>query len=105
MIAPALPDVRPAPQAGCFVSGLKLSKDSAQSDLRHRAFRTVAIAPSSGVLEIPAQAKAGAEIKSKGVRRLATSSHFGFLGLGWGRLKRWSAGGRGGGLAKAMVSR
>src|SRR3954453_12536736 len=22
-----------------------------------------------------------------------TSSHFGFLGLGWGRLKRWSAGG------------
>jgi hypothetical protein len=24
--------------------------------------------------------------------RLATSSHFGFLGLGWGRLKRWSAG-------------
>ena len=71
MITPALPDVRPAPQAGCFVSGLKLSKDSAQSDLRHRAFRTVAIAPSSGVLEIPAQAKAGAEIKSKGVRRLA----------------------------------
>ena len=69
--SPALPDVRPAPQAGCFVSRLKLSKDSAQSDLRHRAFRTVAIAPSSGVLEIPAQAKAGAEIKSKGVRRLA----------------------------------
>jgi hypothetical protein len=70
-LSPALPDVRPAPQAGCFVSRLKLSKDSAQSDLRHRAFRTVAIAPSSGLLEIPAQAKAGAEIKSKGVRRLA----------------------------------
>src|SRR3954454_4341032 len=24
---------------------------------------------------------------------MITSSHFGFLGLGWGRLKRWSAGG------------
>src|SRR4051794_8023274 len=32
--SPALPDVRPAPQAGCFVSGLKLSKDSAQITLR-----------------------------------------------------------------------
>src|SRR3954462_10586937 len=39
--------LRPAPQAGCFVSGLKLSKDSAQITSRHRAFRTAAIAPSS----------------------------------------------------------
>src|SRR3954454_23081373 len=45
--SPALPDVRPAPQAGCFVSRLKLSKDSAQIALRHRAFGTVAAAPSS----------------------------------------------------------
>src|SRR3954447_21075074 len=41
--------LRPAPQAGCFVSGLKLSKDSAQITLRHRAFRTVVLAPSSAV--------------------------------------------------------
>src|SRR3954451_20800233 len=47
--SPALPDVRPAPQAGCFVSGLKLSKDSAQITLRHRAFRTVAVVPSSAL--------------------------------------------------------
>src|SRR4051794_9246906 len=46
-LSPALPDVRPAPQAGCFVSGLYVSKDSAQITLRHRAFRTVAVAPSS----------------------------------------------------------
>src|SRR4051794_37144596 len=46
-LSPALPDVRPAPQAGCFVSRLKLSKDSAQITLRHHAFRTVAAAPSS----------------------------------------------------------
>src|SRR5215218_5685144 len=39
----------PPLQAGCFVSGLKLSKDSAQITLRHRAFRTVALAPSSTV--------------------------------------------------------
>src|SRR4051794_3121786 len=39
--------LRPAPQAGCFVSRLKLSKDSAQITLRHRAFGTVAGAPSS----------------------------------------------------------
>src|SRR3954454_15224923 len=45
--SPALPDVRPAPQAGCFVSGLKLSKDSAQITLRHRAFGTVTVAASS----------------------------------------------------------
>src|SRR3954454_23062242 len=44
--SPALPDVRPAPQAGCFVARLKLSKDSAQITLRHRAFRTVALASS-----------------------------------------------------------
>src|SRR4051812_47992208 len=47
--SPALPDVRPAPQAGCFVSGLKLSKDSAQITLRHQAFRTVAIVSSSAL--------------------------------------------------------
>jgi hypothetical protein len=46
-ITPALPDVRPAPQAGCFVSGLSASKDSAQITLHHWAFGTVAIAPSS----------------------------------------------------------
>src|SRR3954453_5340146 len=45
--SPALPDVRPAPQAGCFVSGLYVSKDSAQITLRHRAFRTVAVESSS----------------------------------------------------------
>src|SRR3954454_14028581 len=38
--------LRPAPQAGCFVSRLKLSKDSAEITLRHRAFRTVALASS-----------------------------------------------------------
>ena len=41
--------LRPAPQAGCFVSRLSASKDSAQITLRHRAFRTVALAPSSTV--------------------------------------------------------
>ena len=30
--------------------------------------------------------------RCQAVHRRATSSHFGFLGLGWGRLKRWSAG-------------
>src|SRR4051794_1593265 len=45
--------VRPAPQAGCFVSGLKLSKDSAQITLRHRAFRTGAVAPSSASAKRP----------------------------------------------------
>src|SRR3954454_23074148 len=45
--------VRPAPQAGCFVSGLKLSKDSAQITLRHRAFRTGALAPSSASAKRP----------------------------------------------------
>src|SRR5215217_86309 len=44
--SPALPDVRPAPQAGCFVSRLSASSES-QITLRHRAFRTVAVAPSS----------------------------------------------------------
>src|SRR3954467_3973770 len=42
--------LRPAPQAGCFVSRLYVSKDSAQITLRHGAFRTVALAPSSTVL-------------------------------------------------------
>src|SRR3954454_14589868 len=45
--------LRPAPQAGCFVSRLSASKDSAQITLRHRAFRTVAIAPSSASAEGP----------------------------------------------------
>src|SRR5215203_5537521 len=45
--------LRPAPQAGCFVSRLKLSKDSAQITLRHRAFRTVAVAPSSASAKWP----------------------------------------------------
>jgi hypothetical protein len=53
--SPALPDVRPAPQAGCFVSRLSASKDSAQITLRHRAFRTVAVAPSSGATKPPEQ--------------------------------------------------
>src|SRR3954451_8373908 len=52
-ISPALPHVRPAPQAGCFVSRLSASKDSAQITLRHRAFRTVAVAPSSTLAEQP----------------------------------------------------
>ncbi len=38
--------LRPAPQAGCFVSRLDVSSES-QITLRHRAFRTVAIVPSS----------------------------------------------------------
>ena len=45
--------LRPAPQAGCFVSGLYVSKDSAQITLRHRTFRTVALAPSSASLDWP----------------------------------------------------
>ena len=44
--------MRPAPQAGCFVSRLKLSKDSAQITLRHWAFGTVAVAPSSGATNL-----------------------------------------------------
>src|SRR5215210_6584804 len=58
---PALPDVRPAPQAGCFVSRLKLSKDSAQITLRHRAFRTVALASSSTSTKRPPAAPLWAE--------------------------------------------
>src|SRR4051812_46614689 len=38
--------LRPAPQAGCFVSRLDVSCES-QIALRHRAFGTVALAPSS----------------------------------------------------------
>ena len=45
--------LRPAPQAGCFVSRLSASKDSAQITLRHRAFRTVALTPSSASLDWP----------------------------------------------------
>src|SRR5829696_8187850 len=51
-ISPALPDVRPAPQAGCFVSRLLASKDSAQITLHHRAFGTVAIESSSGATNL-----------------------------------------------------
>src|SRR5215207_7358708 len=40
--------LRPAPQAGCFVSRLDVSGES-QIALRHWAFRTVAVAPSSAV--------------------------------------------------------
>src|SRR5215212_6233200 len=43
LISSALPDVRPAPQAGCFVSRLDVSSES-QIALRYRAFRTVAVA-------------------------------------------------------------
>ncbi len=50
--SPALPDVRPAPQAGCFVSRLDVSYES-QITLRHRAFGTVALAPSSAPFEWP----------------------------------------------------
>src|SRR5829696_346705 len=50
--SPALPDVRPAPQAGCFVSGLLVSSES-QIALRHRAFGTVVVVPSSGASEPP----------------------------------------------------
>jgi hypothetical protein len=49
MSSPALPDVRPAPSAGCFVSRLYISSES-QITLRHRAFRTVAVVPSSVLL-------------------------------------------------------
>src|SRR5215207_241801 len=45
--------LRPAPQAGCFVSRLLASKDSAQITLRHRAFGTVALAPSSASTKRP----------------------------------------------------
>jgi len=45
--------LRPAPQAGCFVSRLSASNDSAQIALRHRAFRTVALAPSSALANRP----------------------------------------------------
>src|SRR4051812_34448314 len=38
--------LRPAPSAGCFVSRLNVSSES-QITLHHRAFRTVAAAPSS----------------------------------------------------------
>src|SRR3954447_18110524 len=52
MITPALPDVRPAPQAGCFVSRLYASCES-QITLRHRAFRTLALPPSSALTKRP----------------------------------------------------
>jgi hypothetical protein len=42
--------LRPAPQAGCFVSRFDVSCES-QITLRHRAFGTVAVAPSSTALE------------------------------------------------------
>jgi hypothetical protein len=46
-LSPALPDVRPAPSGGLFRFWALVSKDSAQITLRHRAFGTVAMAPSS----------------------------------------------------------
>src|SRR3954462_2036438 len=48
--------LRPAPQAGCFVSRLSASKDSAQITLRHRTFRPAAVAPSSAPFERPPSA-------------------------------------------------
>jgi hypothetical protein len=50
--SPALPDVRPAPQAGCFVSGLLVSSES-QIALRYRAFGILAVEPSSVSAERP----------------------------------------------------
>jgi chromosome partitioning protein len=44
--SPALPDVRPAPQAGCFVSGLSISCES-QGTCNSLAFGTVTAGPSS----------------------------------------------------------
>src|SRR5215207_3457210 len=44
--------LRPAPQAGCFVSRLYVSSKS-QIALRHRAFGTVAVAPSSASAKEP----------------------------------------------------
>jgi hypothetical protein len=48
--SPALPDVRPAPQAGCFVSRLDVSCES-QITLRHWAFGTLTMVPSSALSE------------------------------------------------------
>src|SRR5215212_10836206 len=48
----------PPLQAGCFVSRLSASKDSAQITLRHWAFRIVAVTPSSGVIESFERARA-----------------------------------------------
>src|SRR3954453_23822298 len=50
--------VRPAPQAGCFVSRLSVSCES-QIALRHRAFGTVALAPSSVLLNRHYPGRAG----------------------------------------------
>src|SRR3954447_7576032 len=46
-LPPALPDVAARPSGGLFRFWACASKDSAQITLRHRAFRTVAVAPSS----------------------------------------------------------
>ena len=52
-LSPALPDVAARPLGGLFRFWACASKDSAQITLRHRAFRTVAIAPSSTLAEQP----------------------------------------------------
>src|SRR4051794_11123206 len=71
--SPALPDVRPAPQAGCFVSRLYASYESRVA-CDSFAFGTVMVAPSSGVSEPAEQAKARAELKSKGACRFGYGS-------------------------------
>jgi hypothetical protein len=63
--------LRPAPQAGCFVSRLYASYESRVA-CDSFAFGTVMVAPSSGVSEPAEQAKARAELKSKGRAALAT---------------------------------
>ncbi len=65
---PALPDVRPAPQAGCFVSGLSISSES-QITLRHQAFGTVAAAPSSASAKRPSSVPLDDCWMSIGLRR------------------------------------
>src|SRR3954451_22727823 len=49
--SPALPDVRPAPQAGCFVSRLSISCES-QATCDSSAFGTAALAPSSVAINL-----------------------------------------------------
>ena len=65
MISPRLcRTLRPAPQAGCFVSRLSISCES-QATCDSFVFGTVAVESSSGVTETPERAKARAKIKSK----------------------------------------
>src|SRR3954466_6802252 len=66
--------LRPAPQAGCFVSRLSASKDSAQITLRHRAFRTVAVPPSRDCWSLFSQTSDGLSVQSPSSRRLSRAS-------------------------------